>query len=84
MAEGGALPPERAIYGIMFFWRSFWRRIRIWMLIGRTRGRFQDMGGRGLKIRYKLYQSILQGKYQIGMCKALSLQAWAMSCCAMT
>ena len=75
MAERGALPPERAINGMMFFWRSFGRRIRMWMLIGRTRGRLRNMGGRGQKIHNVLYQSILQGKYHIMMSKALCLQA---------
>ena len=75
VAEGGASPSEREIYEMMFFWRSFWRRIRIWMLIGNTRGRFQDIEGRRIKTRYKLFQSILQGKYWIAMSKALCLHA---------
>ena len=74
VAERGALPPERAISGIMLFWRSFGRIIRILMLIRRTRGCLRNMGGRGKKIHNVLYQSILQRKYHIMMSKALCLQ----------
>ena len=65
VAEKGTLPPDRAIYGMMFFLRSFWCRIRIWMLIGRTRRHFQDIGGRGQKVHIsfilniKIYNSII-------------------------
>ena len=37
------------------------------------------MGGPRIKTRYKLYQSILQGKYWIAMYKALCLQAYVIS-----
>ena len=75
VAERGALPPERAIHGTMFFWRRFARRIRIRMLIGRARGRFRDMGGLRRKISNAPYQSILRYKYKMVMPRAVYMQA---------
>ena len=48
VAGGGALPPRRRLHEAHFFWGSFWRRFRIWVLIGPFGGLFRDIGGLSL------------------------------------